>query len=118
MKCTTGEIISVGNGSLCCPIDRVYTMLNFLTGDNLFTHVLPRAFRACRNHVETQFPWLLELPEINRDNWEAVVNDVTAKYGNEHELIALPKGSWQSVDPIQEAIELMEGRDKIIVVNT
>lgn len=51
MKFTTGEVISAGTGRLCCQMDGVYRILNYLTGDNLYTHQLPRAFKACEAWV-------------------------------------------------------------------
>jgi hypothetical protein len=115
MKFTTGEIISVGNGALCCEIGGVYKALNFLTGDDLMTHQLPRAFRECQSHVLGQFPWLLLLPKIDGANWREVVDDCTAKYGAEHEMTALPSGRHAQKNPIDELIEMRGSKEGIIV---
>lgn len=115
MKFTTGEIISAGLGKLCCPMERVYNIMNFLTGDNLYTHQLPRAFHACEAWVKEQHPWLLKLDEAGCNpktfkNWLAAAE---LAYGMEHELEPLPPGKWQPCDPVSELIQLTEDKSKV-----
>lgn len=117
MKITTAELITVGVGNLCTSMERVYDLSNFLTGDNLFTHQLPRAFKAYMPWVKKQHPWLNDLPKIDGDNFKQVIKDAVEKHGDSHELQAMPNGEWQSCDPIQEAIDMV-GKDKVIVVQT
>jgi len=46
----------------------VYDILNFMTGDNLYTHQLPRASEECRPHLVHQLPWLEGLaPPVDAD---------------------------------------------------
>lgn len=118
MKFTTGEVISAGLGRLCCSMDRVYVIMNFLTGDNLFTHQLPRAFRACEANVKQQCPWLNDLNEADctTENWREWLAAVEAKVGHEHELQPVPPELWQRCNPITEAIQLMGGKDNVVVV--
>ena len=99
-------------------MDRVYEIMNFLTGDNLFTHQLPRAFHACESWVKTQCPWLNELKESDctKETWQAWLADAEARFGKEHELNPLPHGQWMQRDPIQEAVELMEDKKRVIVI--
>lgn len=54
LSITTGRLVSSRH------IDGVYDILNFMTGDNLFTHQLPRASRECEPWLRTQFPQLFE----------------------------------------------------------
>lgn len=118
MKFTTGEIISAGTGKLCCPLDGVYRIMNFLTGDNLYTHQLPRAFRACEGHVRAQCPWLgkINADQCNAETWKGWLAEVVALYGVDHELKPLPIGEWRKCNPVTEAIQLMGGRDKVVVI--
>ena len=37
-----GTVLSVTTGTLLTKIGNVYKILNYMTGDNLFTHQLPR----------------------------------------------------------------------------
>lgn len=116
MKFTTGEVISAGTGMLCCPIGDVYKIFNFLTNDNLYTHQLPRAGRVCKEHIEGQCPWLKDLnkEDCTPDTWRDWLTDAIIKYGNSHELQPLPPDTWNHVNPIKEAVDMM-GADKVMV---
>lgn len=50
----TGRLVSRGG------IDGIYRILNHMTGDDLYTHQLPRAFRACAPALKEQFPDLAD----------------------------------------------------------
>lgn len=54
LSVTTGRLVSSRH------MDGIYDILNFLTGDNLFTHQLPRAMRECEPWLRSQFPGLME----------------------------------------------------------
>ena len=118
MKCTTAEIITVGLGRLCVPMERVCELMNFLTKDNLFTHQLPRAFLTCEAWVKQHHPWLERLDEsgCNGQTWRRWIADAELKYGKEHELQPLPDGQWLSCDPVKEAIEWTEDKSRVVVV--
>lgn len=118
MKFTTGEVISAGLGKLCCPLERVYVIMDFLTGDKLFSHQLPRAFHACEGWVKQQCPWLSELDEssCSPETWREWLAAAELAHGKEHELLPLPPGQWKSVDPVKEGVELMEDKSRVLVV--
>jgi hypothetical protein len=50
-----GDVLSITTGRLLSErhMDGVYDILNWMTGDNLYTHQLPRDGKACE-------PWLIE----------------------------------------------------------
>lgn len=54
------DILSVTTGRLVSNrhMGGIYDLLNFLTGDELFTHQLPRASRECEPWLRSQFPYL------------------------------------------------------------
>jgi hypothetical protein len=52
LSATTGRLVSSRH------MEGVYDILNFVTGDNLYTHQLPRAMRECEPWLRTQFPTL------------------------------------------------------------
>ncbi len=111
---TTGQLISIATGRLCCPMSDVYECYNFLTGDNLMTHQLLRAAKICEPILQKQFPWLgkLATDECNRDNWREWLAKVEAAHGTQHQIAPLPRGVWLSKNPITEAIEIF-GKDKV-----
>lgn len=118
-----GDVISAAFGVLVSPrhMDGVYDTLNFLTGDSLFTHQLPRAGRAVQPFVLDQHPQLALLAEavknVTAENWRAWLDEQIALYGETLELEPLPASAWLTVDPLVEA-EMMIGKDKIIPVVT
>jgi hypothetical protein len=96
-------------------MDDVYEVLNFLTGDNLFTHQLPRAGKVCRIPVFKQHPFLkdIDVSDINPTNWEQKLADLKAKHPKEIELE--PIANWTHLNPIEEMID-MKGDDSNIIV--
>src|SRR5689334_15322950 len=95
-----GDLLSVSTGKLLCPdgVDGLYRVLNFLTGDSLFTHQLPAAAETVRPSLVQQFPFLahIQAPETFSD--ETAVHDWVAQqaiaYGEWHEVVAPPSSIW------------------------
>lgn len=54
LSITTGRLVSSRH------MVGIYDILNFLTGDSLFTHQLPRAMRECEPWLRILFPALME----------------------------------------------------------
>ena len=54
LSVTTGRLVSSRH------MGGIYDILNFLTGDSLFTHQLPRALRECAPWLRSQFPSIME----------------------------------------------------------
>jgi hypothetical protein len=130
-----GDILSISHERLVSPrhIGGVYDILNFMTGDNLFTHQLPRASRECKPWLLRQLPFLAT-PEITRavdelgaaldltgdkGDREKVVKKWLAgmvkKYGKTHPVQPIPPDDHDRVNPITE-LEEMAGKDRVIVV--
>ena len=117
-----GDVLSITTGRLVSPrhIDGVYDILNFMTGDNLFTSQLPRASDECKSHLLEQFPQLAEVDAstVNTENHVQWLAEQVAKYGEEFEVKPIPKGAHQFKNPIAETAEMMGGPEKVIVVQT
>jgi len=133
-----GDVLSITTGRLVSPrhMDGVYDILNFMTGDNLFTHQLPRASDECKPYLIEQFPQLAtpemdfavaELGEmLKTKSGKAKVEKLVAgwlakqiaKYGEKFSVKPIPKGAHQLKNPIVEAEEMMGGPEKVIVVQT
>lgn len=101
------DVISSVLGILLCPIGNVYECLNFLTGDNLYTHQLPRAGRECLPAVLEQHPFLKEinLEGINPENWQTRLSEIKNKYPNVIDLA--PVNTYQHKNMISELSEMM-----------
>ena len=132
-----GDVLSITTGRLVSPrhIDGVYDILNFMTGDNLFTHQLPRASDECKPYLVEQFPQLaraemdsalVELDDAlksktGKADAEKIVAGwlakQVAKYGEMFAVKPIPTNAHEVKNPIAEAVEMMGGPEKVIVVN-
>ena len=113
-----GDILSVSHGRLVSPthIDGVYAILNYMTGDKLFTHQLPRACRECEPWLRRQFPWLNEIRAdgVGRDNWQQWLDKCIATYGEHHDVEPIPQDDHDRIDPLADLQEMV-GKDRVIV---
>ena len=123
------KILNLADGRLLTSIDDVYEFANFMTDDSLYTHQLPRAFRAIGPALKTQLPFLAS-PQFAKDqemltrsldgtpDARAVINDwlkdMAGSYGAEHEVT--PLAEWMRQDPVSELIQMRESREGIVVV--
>jgi hypothetical protein len=126
---TTGRLVSASH------MDGVYDILNFLTGDSLYTHALPRAMKECEPWLRAQFPTLFpdnplmeglisgldsNLANIEGDRKPAIarwVESVRVATGLPEHLPVYEMGADMHtvIDPIEE-LEAMVGKDRVIVV--
>ena len=132
LSVTTGRLVSTRH------MDGVYAVLNFLTGDDLFTHQLPRTMDECKPWLRTQFPQLMDdAPEMapliakldadckaanrNKEALEWACSFFIAKVQETFKLpemipvYELGADMHTHIDPIEEA-EAMVGKDRVIKV--
>lgn len=125
-------VLSITTGRLLTDVDDVYEILNWMTGDSLFTHQLPRAGEACKPSLLAQFPELQAVNAClaNLDGWLAIDKTGTGSEGikmwlaeikmlfpeikESYEVEPLPEG-WTTIDPMIE-LESMVGKDRIVTV--
>ena len=119
-----GQLLSITTGCLVSPvgkypIDGVYEILNFLTKDELYTHQLPRAWKACKPWVLLQKPELsgVDASDVTGENWRSWLDEQVEKFGELHELTPLNGDDWTQIDPVEEA-RAMIGDDKVIVIDS
>lgn len=128
---TTGRLLTEPKGPDDNGISALYEILNWITGDSLFTHQLPRAEESAR-------PWLLKcFPELapasgcldNLDGWlkadrtggqEGIKMWLTElrmmfpELKENYQIEPMPEG-WTTIDPMIE-LESMVSKEKIIKV--
>lgn len=116
-----GDVLSVTTGLLVSPrhMNGVYDILNFMTGDNLYTHQLPRASRECKPHLLQQHPCLATISSdgIGPDNWEPWLKGLIAIHGEQLLVAPLPLDAHERIDPLSELVEKVHP-DRIVVVQT
>ena len=114
-----GTILSITHDRLVSPegIGGIYEILNFMTDDNLYTHVLPRAGHVCKPALLEQHPQLAAADSSNVDteNWREWLADRVEEFGETLPVQPLPASAWEKDDPIEELMDMV-GPEKIIVV--
>lgn len=105
-----GDILSCTTGLLVSPrkIEGVYDILNFMTGDNLFTHQLPRACRECAPVLLRQHPQLAEVTEASAagvTDWAAWLDEQKTRFGDTLPVEPCGPGVHERIDPISELVE-------------
>lgn len=110
-----GAILNITTGILFTSIDDVYEVLNYLTGDSIFIHQIPRVMDAAKPYVLSLHPELEGVGvgvAINSfEDAKAFVNEQKKIYGNKLSLTPMSKtDGYSHVDPIEEAIEIKSGR--------
>lgn len=117
MKFSIGQILSVTTGRLLCSMNDVYNILNFMTQDDLFTHQLLRANDEVKPYVFEQLPWTKEVDasHVNPSNWQAFLQEMTDKYGAEHELFPMHGEDHEMIGPIEELKRLRPDIEPIVI---
>lgn len=118
-----GDILSITTGKMVSPkgMDGIYKILNYMTGENLYTHQLPRAMRACAPYLLQQHPQLASVvtvnSEINEFNYKLWLFEQIGIYGKELPVKPLPKGQYQAMHPVEEAIWMRGSNEGIIIAS-
>lgn len=104
---TTGKMLSTRN------MEGLYEILNYMTGDNLYTHQLSRALKECK-------PYLLEQhQELERVTGEGVttlnllawIKESEKLFGEYLEVKKIPKEAHELIDPIAELIIMQSAKE-------
>jgi hypothetical protein len=122
-----GDILSITTSRLVSPrhIDGVYDILNWMTGDNLFTHQLPRASEECEGPLLAQHPDLANVvvPDSfgeTADEAKAAVDrwlaEQVAVYGETREVAPLAADDHTVIDPLTEMQSMIRPDAEIIAV--
>ncbi|ESY79658.1 hypothetical protein X739_00845 [Mesorhizobium sp. LNHC220B00] len=116
----TRDVLSTIAGVLISEIGGVYEVLNWMTGESVYTHQIPRISREAtpvvlKMHPQLE-PTIAEAEHVTPDNYLEWRTTWEERYGL---TIAVPKmtiAEHERIDPISELAEKMHP-DKIIVVN-
>ena len=105
-----GDVLSVTTGRLVSPrhIDGLYDILNFMTGDDLYTHALGRASEDCKPFLLAEHPSLAAITgdEVTRENWREWLSKMVAEFGGYLEVSKIEDGGYTAIDPIAELLSM------------
>ena len=122
VKFHIGDVLSITTGKMVSPtgMDGIYKILNFMTGEDLYTHQLPRAMRVCAPHLLQQHPQLAEVQtidtEISESDFKLWLIEQIAMYGKELLVEPLPKDAYQSMHPVEEAIWVRGSEEGVYIL--
>ena len=102
-----GDILTVTTERLVSPrhMDGLYDLLNHMTGDNLFTHQLPRAADECKPALLAQHPDLadIEVPDFRSpDDVPVWLANQVARFGECRDVVPLAEADHTRIDPVDE----------------
>ena len=116
----TADVLSTITGRLMGEIGGVYEVLNWMTGESVFTHQIPRIGREATPVVLAAHPQLAqaieEAEQVNPENWRTWRQTWEDRYGP---TISVPKfkaDDHERIDPLSELAEKVHP-DKIIVLD-
>ena len=104
-----GDVLSVTTGLLVSPdhMDGIYRILDFMVGESLMTHQLPRAAEECRPALFEQHPDLAAIARPTLPSKEAAgawLAEQVARFGEYRDVLPLRPGNHQHVDPLTELV--------------
>lgn len=127
---TLGQVLSITNDRLVCEMGGIYEILNFITGDSLMTHQIPRGMRFAALFILEAHPEFVITKEQNADlarrieEAQSIKGDLMGAVGAWLSLLNLPmfveieshEDAWMSIDPMSELAGMLGGTEKIIAV--
>ena len=117
-----GDILSVTTGRLVSQnhIGGVYEILNWMTGESLFTHQLPRVSREAEPVLLAMHPQLAEAQAeaeaVTPDNHAHFLAKMVERYGETLPVPKLNRDQHEAIDHMSELAEKVHP-DKIITVS-
>lgn len=119
----TLDVLSAITGRLVSPrrIDGVYEVLNYMTGESLFTHQLPRVGEEARALMVQWQPMLAEAvkeaEQVTPDNWQQWARTWVKRYGTKLMVPRMTAEQHKSVGPMEELAQLRPDLKPIVVVD-
>ena len=118
MRFHIGDITSITTGKLLSPkrMEGIYNILNYLTGDNLYTHELPNASRFCKPYLLKQYPELSKIngEKINTENHKEFLDNLVKEYGEYLEIESIVK-EWNNRNKFNDPV-IMEKNGELLLV--
>lgn len=115
----TQDVLSTITGRLMGDIGGVYLVLNWMTGESVYTHQIPRIGREAQAFMVAHDPRLVEAvaeaEQVNRTNYLEWRDRWIERYGP---TISVPKFSnadHEAIDPMSELAEKVHP-DRIVIV--
>lgn len=98
LSVTTGKMVAASH------MDGIHSILEFMCGEPIYTHQVPRAIRECAPYLLKQFPMLADesgegATQASLQEW---ARSMERKYGRMLAVEPLPEGAHFRADPASE----------------
>lgn len=113
LSVTTGRLVSTRH------MDGIYDILNYMTGEQLFTHQLPRAVTVCKPVLLDQHPQLKSASDFEQEQWESWLAEQIKRFGETLEVKPLQPGQYETKHPLTELTDMVgpeKAKDAIVIV--
>lgn len=101
-----GDVLSITTGRLLSEshVQGIYEILNYMTGESLYTHQLPRACEICAPVLEALYPQLVgEDPKVDgQEELDAYLLEAKERLGNSFVVPVLNKTDYVAMHPLEE----------------
>ena len=115
----TEAVISTASGFLLCDIGEVYKVSEYMAGEPVWTHQLPRVGREIAGVIRARHPELAatldECQQITPENYAEMRDRFIARHGPTIEVSPMTTDQHESRAPISELAEIVPP-DRIIPV--
>jgi hypothetical protein len=114
-------VLSVTTGRLFTKMENIYKILSYMTGEEIYTHQIPRFMDECRPYLLDWFP---EFRSIDQEKMKKACEEGTERiaqwifslpFPSEYEVNPLPPQAHVKIDPLAELVGMV-GQEKVIVV--
>ena len=116
----TPAVMSTVTGVLISDIGGVYEVLNWMTGESVFTHQIPRISREAVPVLLETLPALqqaiAEAEQITPENYEHWRDLWIDRYGPEIAVPKMTSGQHERIDPLSELAQHVHP-DRIVVLD-
>lgn len=117
----TGAVLSMLTGKLVSEnhMEGLYEVANFMTGENVFTHQMPRIFREASPVILAFHPHLRdaveEAEQVNQDNWREWLDTWKARYGDEITVPVMTRKEHRRIDALTEFVSQLDPNEYRLV---
>ena len=116
----TLDVLGATSGFLLADMGGIYQVLNFMTGQDLFTHQLPRAMESAREAYiyfnPAMIPFFAEIKKMAPEQIVAARDFWLMKYGPTLDVPLIAPDKYEAKDPISELIDMRGDASVEIVV--
>jgi hypothetical protein len=113
----TLDVVTVYTGTLVSDqgIDSVYKLCGFMLNDELMTHQLPAASRACEESLAVQHPWLalLDPPRGDVAALKAWCAHLVEQYDDTLPVASIDEPAWKGGNALADLFDIAGDRPVI-----